>query len=52
MAGTYVEERRGTVGVLLVCFHTPDGLHSTAEKAICIRWVTMLPVVPYLIKHL
>ena len=52
MASTYAEERRTTVGVLVVRIQAFEGFRRAAEEAIDIRRVTMLPVEPYLINHL
>ena len=52
MTNTYTEERRTAVGVLMIRVQTFESLHRTAKKAIGIRWVTLLPVGPYLIDHL
>jgi hypothetical protein len=52
MTNTYAEERRSSVGVSVIRVQTFEGLHRTARKAMGIRWVTMLPIEPYLIDHL
>jgi hypothetical protein len=52
MASTYAEERRTAVGVLVIRVQALYGLHRATRKAIGIRWVTVLPVGPYLIDHL
>ena len=49
---TYAKVRRCAVGVSFERIQAFEGYHRTAEKAIAVQGVMMLPVVPYLINHL
>jgi hypothetical protein len=52
VASTHAKERRCTVRVSFERIQAFEGYRRTAEKAVAIQGVVMLPVVPYLINHL
>jgi hypothetical protein len=52
MKSTDAEERRTSVGVLVVRVYALEGLDRATKEAVGILWVAMLPVVPYFINHL
>ena len=50
--GTHAKVRGCAVRVSFERIQAFEGYHRTAEKAVAIQGVVMLPVVPYLINHL